>query len=222
MGGAARRLLQACVLALAVAGGAAVAAEPEADAITAAERLLFQTDHLANVGSATRLEYRYSWDGEAPYNDRVTVTVDGKRTVVPDYLSGARHIEFPSIEDAHGNPLLLFFLEDDLRQMRRSTQGSPDYFRRLIRRAMASPDLKVEATEATIAGRKVAAMRVVLEPFRADPKAPARYPAVAGKRYEFVLAATVPGQIVWLATHVPLANGKTDTVRVEWTGAASM
>jgi hypothetical protein len=214
--------LQTCILAFALTGGIAAEAQPQADTITEVETLLFQTDHLANVDSATRLEYRYSRDGEDGFTDRVIVTIDSHRSVAADYLTGSRHVEFPSIEDAHGNPLLLYFLEDDLREMRRQTQGQSDYFRRVIRRAMARPDLKVESTEVTVAGRKLPAKRVLIEPFRADPNAPTRYPFLIGKTYEFVVSSALPGQIVSLASHVPLANGKTDTVRVEWTGSGSM
>ncbi len=202
------------------------ATSPEAVAptpmVTTVESLLFEADHLAGLALPAKLEYRFSWNGDKPFEDRVVLTVNGSRRVEADYRSGDHHVNYPPVADAHGNPLLLYFLEDDLREMQRRTQGQPDYFRRLLRRAMASPDLKVETIEATVAGRKVAAQRVVIEPFRTDPKAPGRYPALVGKTYEFVLAATLPGQIVSLASHVPLANGQTETVQVEWTGSGSM
>jgi hypothetical protein len=217
-----RQLRWAYAFAFAVLSGGAVQAQSPADTVTEAEKLLFQTDHMGNIGGAAKLEYRYSRDGEEPVTDRIIVTIDGQRSVAADYLTGSRHVEFPNIEDAHGNPLLLYFLEDDLREMGRQTQGQPDYFRRVMRRAMARPDLKVEATEVTVAGRKVPAQRVSIEPFRADPNAPNRYPTLIGKSYEFVLASALPGQIVSLTSHVPLANGKMDTVRVEWAGSGSM
>ncbi len=197
-------------------------AAPASELVTEAESLLFETDHMAGLALPARLDYRFSWDGDKPFEDRIVLTVSRTRLAEVDYLTGAYHVNYPAVERARGNPLLLYFLEHDLREMRRQTAGQPDYFRRLIRRAMADPDLNAEPTEVTVAGRKVAAMRVVIEPFRADPKAPERYPALIGKTYEFILASTVPGQIVRLASHVPLANGKTDTVQVELTGLGSI
>jgi hypothetical protein len=217
-----RRLLNAFVLLLALGGAGRVAAQPDTDAVTAAEQLLFQTDHMANVRAPSRLEYRYSHEGENPASDRVTLSIDEKRSVLADYLTGSRHVAFPGVDDAHGNPLLLYFLEDDLREMGLRTNGRPDYFRRLIRRAMARPDVKVEATEVSVDGKKLPAQRVVIEPFRSDPNAPVHYPALVGKSYEFVLSPALPGQVAMLATHVPLADGKTDTVRLDWRGAGPL
>jgi hypothetical protein len=211
-----------CAVGQTTAATATEQTAPASELVTEAESLLFETDHMAGLALPARLDYRFSWDGDKPFEDRVILTVSRTRLAEVDYLSGAYHVNYPPVEHASGNPLLLYFLEHDLREMRRQTAGQPDYFRRLIRRAMARPDLKAEPTEVTVAGRKVAAMRVVIEPFRADPKAPERYPALIGKTYEFILAPTVPGQIVRLTSHVPLAGGKMDTVQVELTGSGSI
>ena len=222
MAAAARQLLCGFVFLMTLGGIAGARAETEASEITAAEKLLFQTDHMANVAGASRLEYGYSRDGEHPVSDRVTLKLDEKRSVSADYLTLSRHMAFPDVDDAHGNPLLLYFLEDDLREMNLRTNGRPDYFRRLIRRALASSALKVEATEVTVGGRTLPAQRVSIEPFRDDPNANLHYPALAGKSYEFVLASSLPGQIALLATHVPLAAGKSESVRLEWSGVGPL
>jgi hypothetical protein len=186
--------------------------------IGAAERLLFESDHLANIPLPARLEYRYVRTGTDAGSDRIVIDIDRRRSVVADYLSGARHVNFPSIDAASGNPLLLYFLEDDLREMRRRTGGRPEYFRRLIRLAMARSDLKVEDTEVSFAGRSFPARCVTIEPFKADPHASARYPELVGKSYEFVLAEGVPGQVARLASRVPLPGGGAETVSIEWNG----
>jgi hypothetical protein len=212
------------VVSLCCAYACRAAADPGAPVqdVTAAESLLFETDHFAGQALPTKLEYRFSWTGDKPFDDRVVLIVSDTRHVEADYRSGDRHVNYPSVDGARGNPLLLYFLEDDLREMQRRTHGQADYFRRLIRRAMADPEVKVEAIEVTVAGRRIAAQRIVIEPFRADPRAPYRYPAMAGKAYEFVLAAALPGQIVRIASHVPLANGQMETTQIEWTGSGSI
>jgi hypothetical protein len=218
-----------CLLAAAllVWGHSAAALESSAaEAVppaTGAEVLLFETDHLAGLGLPTRLQYRFAWNGESAFEDRVVLSINATRVAAVDYLSGDHHVNFPDVENARGNPLLLYFLEHDLREMQRMTGGSVTYFRRLVRRAFADPKLSVESVSAMVQGRQVSASRVSIEPFRADPTAPSRYPRLAGKRYEFVFSSAVPGGIVNVASVLP-ANGagegdRVRTALVEWTAA---
>jgi len=168
------------------------------------------------------LEYRFTWTGESAFTDRVILHVvpDPQRRVEPDYLSGEHHVDFPAVSDAHGNPLLLYFLESDLREMQRQTSGHADYFRHLIRLALAKPDLAVESVELDVQGRTVHAKRVAIAPFRGDSNASRRYPALADKTYEFVFSTEIPGQIVRLSSKVPVEGGAGKGARVEWTRVA--
>jgi hypothetical protein len=203
----------------------AIAQAAVADDVSPAEVLLFETDHLASIAHPAKLEYRFSWNGATPFDDHIVLTLKGDgplHDVEPDYLSGVQHVAYPPVEKSRGNPLLLFFLEHDLREMQRETQGTTGYFRRLIRSALARPDLKVEPTTVTVDGRQLSAHRVLIAPYKADPNAASRYPRLAGKTYEFVLADDVPGQIVMLATHVVSADGNTQSARVDWAGLSPM
>jgi hypothetical protein len=190
---------------------------------TDAEKLLFEADHLSGLGLPTRLQYRFVWNGGSAFEDRISLSISATRVAAVDYLSGERHVDFPDVENARGNPLLLYFLEHDLREMQRLTGGSVTYFRRLLRRAFADPKLAVEPVSATVQGHQVAASRVSIEPFRADPSAPSRYPRLAGKRYEFVLSSAVPGGIVNVASVLPADGGgegsRVRTALVEWAAA---
>jgi hypothetical protein len=196
-----------------------------ADELNPAETLLFETGHLASIAHPAKLEYRFSWDGSAAFTDRIILTIKGDgplHDVEADYLSGVQHVAYPPVEQSRGNPLLLFFLEHDLREMQRETKGTTGYFRRLIRLALAQPNLKIESTNVAVGDRQVAARRVLIEPYRSDPNAASRYPRLAGKTYEFILADEVPGQIVSLATRVVTADGKSQTARVDWAGLTPM
>lgn len=222
-----RALLRLAVLAAgALTLGFALAQDaqpPAADAAsTAAEALLFETDHLAGVSAPSVLEYRFTWTGKSAFSDRVLLNVGAapEHSVEPDYLSGDHHVDFPSVEQARGNPLLLYFLESDLREMQRQTGGQADYFRRLIRRALSAPDLAVESIQVTADGHPVAARRVIVAPFRGDPSAPKRYPALKDKTYEFVLSPAVPGQVVSLATSVAGDDGAMQQAQLVWSRVA--
>jgi hypothetical protein len=216
-------LIVPLVIAALVFSADAVTGEPPPTAASPAESLLFESDHLAGVAPPRRLEYRYAVSGAAAVLDRIVLAVTGGpgRKVEPDYLSGPRHVDFPAVEDAHGNPLLLYFLEQDLRDMQRQENLGAGGMRRLLRAALAAPGLPVESVVARIDGREVAARRIVVQPFRGDAGTAARFPLLADKRYEFVLSPAVPGQIVSLATIQPVAGGGERTARVDWSAATA-
>jgi hypothetical protein len=195
------------------------AAAAQEQPVTAVESLLFESDHLAGVTLPVKLEYRFSWNGAKPFEDRVLLAVSSARHVEVDYLSDGHHVNYPAVDDAHGNPLLLCFLEHDLREMARETGGRVDYFRRLVRRAMAAPGVAIEPISVKLVDREVPASRIRIEPFRADPNAALHYQRLAGKRYEFVFSTAVPGQIVNLSSNVPTEGGETQTARVDWVSA---
>ncbi|HET9762995.1 MAG TPA: hypothetical protein VFR50_05740, partial [Casimicrobiaceae bacterium] len=96
-----------------------------------AERRLFVDDHLAALPRVARLEYAFSHRGslEAPFDDTVTIEVGAPRAgagrpVKGTFLSATRHVELPDLDDATGNPVILFFLEREVREMHRLTGGS--------------------------------------------------------------------------------------------------
>jgi hypothetical protein len=213
--------IRRCLLCLLMLVAIPVVADDSPVPASKAEALLFDTDHMAGLGLPAQLRYRFAWTGDSAFEDRIVLSVNSAHLASVDYLSGERHVDFPDVEDAHGNPLLLYFLEHDLREMQRLTGGSTTYFRRLLRRAFADPKLSVEPVQVTVDGHPVAASRILIEPFKADPAAPARYPRLAGKRYEFVMSSAVPGGIVNLASTIPAAKegGVERIARIEWTKA---
>jgi len=211
--------------AAAAADQAAVApnpAAPAADTSSAAEVLLFETDHMAGMAAPALLEYAFTWNGSAAFADRVTLRVGAapEHRVDPDYFSGNHHLDFPPVEQARGNPLLLYFLESDLREMSRQTGGHGDYLRRQIRRALALPDLRPEPLEVSAGGRRVPAQRIVITPFAGDANVAKHFPQLQSKAYEFVLSPAVPGQIVSLATRVTVDGGAVQQALLTWTRSA--
>lgn len=191
-----------------------------ADQSSAAEQLLFESDHLAGLDGVSQLTYRFVHEGDEAYTDRITLALTRDEHglhVMPDFLSGDRHIGFPGVDGAHGNPLLLYFLEADLRDMQRQTQGKAEFFRRVVRRALAAPDLKVEDGDISLDGRQLHVQRVKFYPYHSDPRSAERYPDLRDKVYEFVFSDAVPGRIVSLQSSVSSPKGSAQVVRVQWT-----
>lgn len=179
--------------------------------ITPAEQLVFLDEHLANVKSSVTLAYAFTKQGnlEKGFSDAVeeSVTVNGKgRSVKAKFLSGLNGKDYPVIDEATSNPVILHFLERDLSEMQRLTGGQPNYFRKRIRLALAEgPEIK--PVKFTYNGKPVDAKSVSVEPYSTDPMAhdPARaaYKRYRGKRYTFILSDAVPGKVAELRFTIP-------------------
>ncbi len=185
------------------------------DAISEAETLLFLTDHLKNVVPAATLSYAFKKTGpaETGFDDTVELRVpgsdDAKRVSVA-FFTGERKITYPGLAHAEGNPVLLYFLERDIREMERLTGGRSPYFRKAIRLALAH-SARVAKTKLSFNGRDVAVREITVTPYIDDPHR-AQIGKYALKTYVFTLSADVPGGVYSVRTFVPSAAGATNDV----------
>jgi hypothetical protein len=180
------------------------------DAISAAEKLLFQTDHLKNVAAPATLSYAFTKAGSAEtgFDDTVELRVrvlDGVKQASVTFLSAERKTACPEVTRAEGNPVLLCFLERDIREMQRLTGGKSGYFRRAIRLALAR-SARVARTRLSYGGRELAASEITVSPYVEDPLKD-RIGKYATKTYVFTLSAEVPGGVHSVRTFVPSPEG---------------
>jgi hypothetical protein len=194
---------------LAIAGMARAADPSE---FSAAEKRLFIDDHLRNVSGPATLEYAYSKRGslEGPIDDAARVIVGpkssaGSQSVKVEYLTETRKLELSDIDAANANPVILFFLERDLREMNRLTGGSVNYYRKRIRMALAY-GAQLEEVTLDLGGRRIAATEIHIAPYRDDPARP-RYEKFAEKTYVFTLSDEVPGKVVELRSELSAPPG---------------
>jgi len=197
-----RTLLRGAFLAIGLAASGAGAQ----DRVSAAETLLFQTDHLKNVAPPATLSYAFRKTGsaEAGFDDAVELRVRGRggaKRVSVEFFTAERRIAFPEVSGAEGNPVLLCFLERDIREMERLTGGKSGYFRRAIRLALAR-SAKVAPTRLSFAGRQLAAREITVTPYAEDPLKD-RFGKYAAKTYVFTLSAAVPGGVYSMRAFVP-------------------
>jgi hypothetical protein len=190
----------------ATAAGLATSAASAQERISAAETLLFQTDHLKNVAPPATLAYAFSKSGseETGFDDTVELrirSVDGAKRVSVAFFSAERNIAFPEVTGAEGNPVLLSFLERDIHEMQRLTGGKSGYFRKAIRLALAR-SASVAKTRLSYAGRELAAKEITITPYVADPLKD-RIGRYASKTYVFTLSAAVPGGVYGVRSFVP-------------------
>lgn len=193
---------------VAVAAALAVAQPAAAQDVSAAETLLFQTNHLNNVHAPTTLTYAFHQEGTAEpgFDDQVRlVLADGKPAATLQFLTGPRQTTAPALDDVEGNPVLLGFLEHDIAGMQHLTGGSSNYFRKRIRLALADA-AQVRPYHFTYAGHGVDGREIVILPYRNDPMH-ARFEPYVGKRYTFVVSSQVPGGVYQMRAVTPGARG---------------
>jgi hypothetical protein len=190
----------AALLCLAAPAGAAEDFSP-------AERALFMTNQLTTLKPPATLNYSFSKAGsmEEAFDDKVSIRLkakpDGKCcAAAADFLGGPRKLSLPEVEEAEGNPVVLYFLERDIREMSRLTKGQPNYFRKRIRMAIYE-GAKITEVSLPYRGKTIAAREISIAPYLDDPLR-ARFEKLANKQYVFTLSDAVPGGVYAVRTRI--------------------
>lgn len=191
--------------ALALPPSAAAQQDPPPAPLSPAQVVLFQTPHLDAIRTPQDLDYtfRREEEGRAPVEDRITMEVravhaDGGHDVHPEFLTGERRIPYPPALGFRGNPLVMFALDRDTRELAAATGGSATWFRNRIRRAFAEG-----ATLRETRRGDAPAVEVEIQPFQGEPRA-RRYQE---RRYLFLLSEAVPGGVAEIRTVLPAGDG---------------
>jgi hypothetical protein len=182
------------------------------DDFSKAETQLFMTPHLQALKLPRQLSYTFQKSGslEPHFVDHVHVGVKAKAqgrccATQVTFLSKQRRLQLPEPDEALGNPVILYFLERDIREMQRLTQGQTNFFRSRIRKA-----LYMKATEGQRAfnykGKSVSAQEFEIIPFVDDPLRE-RLKSWVDKHYVFTLSPQVPGGVVAIRTWLKTPDG---------------
>lgn len=195
--------LAAAALALATMSAPVLAAED----YSPAERALFMTNHLAGTKPPTTLRYSFSKAGsmEEGFEDKVAVKLKAAKggkccLAEAEFLNGARRLSLPEIDQAEGNPAVLYFLERDIREMNRLTKGQQNYFRKRIRMAVYQ-GAQVQDVTVSYRGKSVPAREIRIAPYVDDPLR-VRFEKLANKTYVFTLSDAVPGGLYAIRTRI--------------------
>ena len=200
--------IAAAALCLACLAPGSAQADPQP--ISQAETLLFMTYHLKDLQTPSRLHYAFSKVGtlEKGFSDSVDVDVtdeaDGSKKGVTRFLSGTRQIKFPEVSHAEGNPVVLYYLEREIREMARLTGGSANHFRQRIRAALAE-SAQIKNVDIRFDGQTIAAQQITIAPYESDPNRD-RFERLATKQYVFTLSDQIPGRIYRMRGHLPVAG----------------
>lgn len=205
-------MLRRGVLALAapLLGAAGAPGGPARASMSPAQIMLFETPHLASIKQPLRLDYEFRREeaGKEPVVDAIRLAVrasagqNGGRDVSPEFLTGARALNYPPALGFSGNPLLLFALDRDTRELSAATGGSAMWFRNRFRHALATA-AELRPAEVEHGGRRLPATTISLAPYAGEPRA-RRYQE---RRYAFTLAEALPGWVHAMRAELPPAEG---------------
>lgn len=186
----------------------ALAATPESGAdYSAAEKLIFMTEHLAPIQGPTTLRYAFRRSGslEKSFDDTVSIHLGARAdggccTAEGDFLSGGHKLPLPALDDAKSNPVILYFLEHDVRDMQRLTKGQQAHFRKRIRMAIYN-GAQVRPATFQYRGKPVSGQEIAISPYLDDPSR-ARFEKLAHKEYVFMMSDAVPGGVYGIRSRI--------------------
>ena len=170
-----------------------------------AQRLIYLTAHFEMAPPGTKISYEFERTGSKVQDvDRVELTVtdivDGKNDIELEFLSGENAINFPPFQGYKGNPVIIAFLERDVREMSKTTGGGNLYFRNRIRHGLAG-DVSVAETQFEYDGTMVPAILIEFKPYENAPLRE-RLSYYADKTYQILLSSAIPGYVAYLQTFV--------------------
>lgn len=194
---------------------AALAAPAQAQEPPRAADLLFEAPQFASAPAGTTLAYDYrrrAQDAEAfgpAFADRIILKVNAaeaghpetERTVQVNFFTGERHRAAGPFEGVTGNPVMILFLENHIRDLSARLSGNARYFKNAIRAALRD---RAEVRPATVPldGSDVPGWQIRVRPFVGDPNAE-RMRGLEGITYTFTVSPQVPGAIAAIAVEAP-------------------
>ena len=169
---------------------------------------LFDSPHMKNIMQPTTLHYSYKKESyiEDAAEDIIDVEVTnirntGRRDLSFEFFTGPNKRPYQSMENQQGNGMFVLFLEWDVHELERQTEGSWRYFQRKIRWALAE-GASTKEVEIDFLGKKIKGIQYIIQPYASDPKSD-RYHLYAQKYYIFTLSEDIPGEFYQIKTIVP-------------------
>lgn len=192
--------------------------------LSEAEKLLWETDQLANIEKPGTIRYEFERKGtmDEGFSDSVELNIlkvkeDGMKSAAMTFFTGDRNQDVPPNENTNGNPVLGVYLQGDVYEMNRLTEGNWRYFHRRIKLAL-SEDAKVEPVTFQYNGKEMQGKKVTFTPYLNDPKRK-MFEQYADKVYEIIVSEEIPGMIYQIHTLIPggIKSGKPNQPLVEET-----
>lgn len=186
---------------------------PEDFQFSRAENVLWLESHLDNIEKPSRLYYAFNRSGsyedgfsDSVFLDIIKINDDGSKNASLDFFTAARkqNIGQENVTAIRGNPVIGVYMQGDVYEMNRLTEGSWRYFQKRIKIALRE-SAQVENVEFDFNGKRCRGEKVVFMPYLDDPHRP-DFEKFATKRYEIIMSDDVPGMLYQIHTIVPAAG----------------
>ncbi len=188
---------------------------PEDFEFNKAEVKLWLTDHLANIKKPLSLYYEFVKSGsfEDGFSDSVYLKIlelneDGTKNAALDFFTAEKKqaVTPDNVTNITGNPVLGIFMQGDVLEMNRLTEGHWRYFHKQIKVSLRE-DAIIEPTTFNFNGKEYKGEKVYFSPFLNDPHR-RDFEKFADKYYEFVFSNDIPGSLYQIKTVIPSKDEK--------------
>lgn len=197
---------------------------PEDFQFNPAEVKLWLTDHLANIKKPESLYYEFVKSGslEEGFTDSVYLKIlelneDGTKNAALDFFTAERKqaVNPDNVTHIIGNPVLGIFMQGDVYEMDRLTEGHWRYFHKQLKVALREVAI-VEPTSFSFNGKEYKGEKIFFSPYINDPHR-RDFEKYAEKSYEFIFSDDIPGSLYQIKTVIPDKNKQTKEPLVQET-----
>lgn len=183
---------------------------PEDFQFNKAEVKLWLTDHLVNIKQPLSLYYEFVKSGtlEEGFTDSVYLKIlelneDGTKNAALDFFTAERKqaVTSDNVTNIIGNPVLGIFMQGDVYEMGRLTEGHWRYFHKQLKVSLRE-DAVIEPTTFSFNGKEYKGEKVFFSPYLDDPHR-RDFEKYADKYYEFIFSDDIPGSLYQIKTVIP-------------------
>ncbi len=202
--------------------GDSVVVDAENFEFSDAERTLWLKDHLKNVRKPARLYYEFVKSGtyeegfsDAVYLDILEINDDGSKNALLEFFTADRQqaANQDNLSNITGNPIIGIYMQGDVVEMNRLTEGHWRYFHKRIKIAI-SESARIDPVSFDFDGKKVTGEKITITPYVNDPRRK-QFDQFADKRYEFIFSNQVPGSLYQIKTIIPDNSGDNKKALIE-------
>ena len=202
--------------------GDSIVVDPATFNFSDAERKLWLNDHLNNVEKPARLYYEFVKSGsyeegfsDAVYLDILEINEDGTKNALLEFFTADRKQEAnrDNLNNITGNPIIGIYMQGDVVEMNRLTEGHWRYFQKRIKIAI-SENAKIDPVSFDFEGEKVSGEKITITPYEKDPRRK-QFAQFADKRYEFIFSKQIPGSLYQIKTVIPDTTGTAKEALIE-------
>lgn len=196
---------------------------PEGFQYNDAEVKLWFTDHFSTVTSPVSIYYEFEKSGsyEEGFTDTVYLKVlelneDGTKNARLDFFTGDRKqmVTNDNVTNIKGNPVIGVFMQGDVYEMNRITDGHWRHFQKQIKIALRET-ATVEPVIFQFNGKEYQGEKIYFAPYLEDSHR-RDYKRFAEKYYEFIFSDDIPGGIFQIKTMIPdTANANAEPLILE-------